>query len=131
MTTENPFAAVDDGGDPYQLTGTPLLTESDRAEWDKMSRYTPAPTGAEQAPWWQNLVSYGITKAIDNTLPGDRRGLQGNVNPGDFAGQNGRSYRQRPPVLGQLGANLSAATGLSSGALLLIAGAAAFFLLRK
>ena len=38
-----------------------IRTDADLAEWDKMSRFTPAPNdAAQQQPWWQNLVSYGI-----------------------------------------------------------------------
>jgi hypothetical protein len=70
------------------------VTPSDRLEWDRMQTYTPAPTGADGVPWWENLVSYGVTRAIDNTLPGYSTGVQGNTAPGSFAGQNGRTYTQ-------------------------------------
>lgn len=104
---EHNMPYLDDSGDPYNADPVYLRTDSDMAEWGKMQAFTPAPDtpqGQNAAPWWQNLVSYGVTKAIDNTFPNDPRGIQGNTKPGSFAGQNGRTYNQRgaqaaPPTL--------------------------------
>lgn len=71
-----------------------ILSATDQNEWVKMQPYTAAPAGREQAPWWQNLVAYGATKAIDNTFPTQNTGVRGNTQPGSFAGQNGRTYNQ-------------------------------------
>lgn len=71
------------------------LDTGDATEWEKMRYYTAAPAEAvAAAPWWQNMVAYGITKAVDNTFPGRNAGIQGNTSPGSFAGQNGRTYKQ-------------------------------------
>lgn len=87
--------AYDDNGDPYNvMMGSIALTDADAAEWSKMQTYTPAPAD-NVAPWWQNLVSYGVSKAIDNSFPGDAYSIQGNTRPGSFAGQNGSTYNQR------------------------------------
>ena len=89
----------DDNGDPIAAALPPQLSDSDLAEWNKMSQFTPtqAPSG-DTVPWWQGAVLYGVTKAIDNTFPNDPRGIQGNTNPGSFAGANGRSYNQAGPL---------------------------------
>lgn len=98
----------------YVDTGTAFgATTDDLRDWAKMSTYTAAPQGArEQNAWWQNLVSYGVSRAIDNTLPNQNVGVQGNTNPGSFAGQNGRTYNQvggvnAPPTLSGLVASVS------------------------
>jgi hypothetical protein len=65
---------------------------ADHFEAAQMAPFTP---GANQGvPWWQGIVSYGITRAIDNRygpVP-----IAGNVNTGSFAGSNGRTYYQAP-----------------------------------
>ncbi len=127
--------SLDDNGDPYGVDTAPVLTDSDRGEWAKMTAYTPAPTReAEGAPWWQNLVSYGVSKAIDNTFPNEPRRIQGNTQPGSFAGQNGRSYDQRgsqnAPPMASVGNLVSSFAGMSP---LMLAGIAAalFFAFKK
>lgn len=105
--------SIDDTGDPYYPFGAAVnntYTDSDVDEARKLTPFTPVPTASdgERAPWWQGAIMYGITKAIDNTFPGDPTiGIQGNTRPGSFAGQNGRSYNQRggqnaPPTLAGL-----------------------------
>ncbi len=86
--------ALDDYGDPTAVgaDGTSYTT-SDIAEAQKMAAYVPN-DGSGQ-PWWQSVIRYGVVKAIDNTLPGQQTGIQGNTNPGTFAGQNGRTYGQQ------------------------------------
>ena len=123
-----------DTGDPYNPY-VPQLTDADRAEWMKMTRYTAAPAQqAEAAPWWQNLVAYGITKAVDNTFPSTSAGVQGNTAPGSFAGQNGRSYNQAGPVnaapVTSVGQLVSGVAGMSPLMLAALA-AGVFFLLKK
>lgn len=124
----------DDNGDPIQ-SNTFALTDGDMAEWAKMQRFTAAPTPeAQSAPWWQNLVSYGVTKAIDNSFPSESRGVQGNTRPGSFAGQNGRSYDQRgsqnAPPISSVGGLVSSVASMSP---LMLAGIAAalFFAFKK
>lgn len=82
------------GGDAAYTGDGYTLNTIDAAEWQKMVPYQAAPAGNEAAPWWQNLVSFGVTRAIDNTFPGQATRVQGNTQPGSFAGQNGRTYIQ-------------------------------------
>ena len=108
------------------------LTASDQAEWGKMTAYTPAPQGAGQNAWWQNLVSYGVSRAIDNSLPNQNNGIQGNTAPGSFAGQNGRTYNQvgavnAAPTLSSFAASVQRMNPLVLAAL----GLAAYVLLKK
>lgn len=102
------------------------VTPSDALELPKMDAFTPRPAGNTDA-WWQNLVSFGVAKAIDNTFPSDRRNLQGNVTTGSYAGQNGMSYMQRPPLL----TGLSASTGIPPMMLLLIGGALVYYVVKS
>ncbi|MCV2361652.1 hypothetical protein LNV08_22025 [Paucibacter sp. TC2R-5] len=64
----------------------------DQFEAAQMQPFTP---GSNQGvPWWQGIIGYGITRAIDNRY--GPTPIQGNVAAGSFAGQNGRSYYQAP-----------------------------------
>lgn len=79
---------MDDMGDPYW--GGAMIMEGDRAEVAAMQ-----PFAAQQdAPWWQSLVMYGATRAIDNRF--GRPNVQGNTDPGTFAGSNGGTYQNQP-----------------------------------
>lgn len=80
--------------DPSVGSNLPSLSGSDVAEWNKMAPFTSAAAGSESSPWWQNVVSFGLVRAIDNTFPTKSMGVQGNTNPGSFAGQNGLTYNQ-------------------------------------
>jgi len=133
--------ALDDYGDPTAVgaDGTSYTT-ADVAEAQKMASYVPQ--DGSGAPWWQSVIRYGLVKAIDNTLPGQQTGIQGNTNPGTFAGQNGKTYGQpgalnRPPgsvqANGSSGAPAGAtmARGGMSPVLLLAAGLAALLILPK
>ena len=118
----------------YVDTGTAFgATSDDLKDWAKMTQYTSAPQQArEQSPWWQNVISYGLTRAIDNSLPNQQNGIQGNTNPGSFAGQNGRTYNQvggvnAPPTLSGLVASVQ---GMNPIVLVAI-GVAAYLLLKK
>lgn len=41
-------------------------------------------------PWWEQAIQYGLVRAIDNRF--GPVNTAGNVNPGTFAGANGRTY---------------------------------------
>ena len=57
------------------------------------------PFNADQSqPWWQSLILYGATKAIDNQFT--RPAIEGNTNSGTFGGANGRTYGQTPTATG-------------------------------
>ena len=110
------------------------LSAGDSTEWDKMRYYTAAPQAAvDSVPWWQNMVSYGLTKAIDNTFPGRNAGIQGNTNPGSFAGQNGRTYNQvggingAPQTVGGMANRVSRMNPITLGILCL----GAYIILKK
>ncbi len=76
------------------LLGNPYFMPGDGAEAQRMNPYTPAPVNSNPAaPWWERLVMYGATRAIDNAMPGQVAGIGGNTNPGTFSGQNGRTYQ--------------------------------------
>ena len=122
----------DDNGDPL-ASNTFSLTDSDMTEWAKMTRFTPAPTPeAQGSPWWQNLISYGVSKAIDNSFPNETSRVQGNTKPGSFAGQNGRTYNQvggmnAAPTVAGLFSQVQNMSPLTLGALAI----GAYFLLRR
>ena len=117
-------------GDDY----TSRYIGNDAAEAYKMQPFTPRVQGAEPAPWWQGLVMYGATRAIDNTFDRRRDDLRGNTGPGTFAGQNGSTYSQTGPV--NAPPQRTQATYLAGLSPMLLAGLAvaavgAFYLLRK
>lgn len=65
---------------------------ADAYEQAHMAPFTP---GANQgAPWWQGIIQYGVTRAIDNRYAPVN--VAGNVATGSFAGANGRTYYQAP-----------------------------------
>ena len=123
----------DDGStldyDTGTVTGSPAgMLATDYYEAVKMNPYTHAAQGSVQ-PWWENVVQYGITRAIDNRY-GPPTFVQGNVAPGSFAGQNGASYYQNPTAV-RNGVVAGGQTVLSGSPLILIGMAAlAFFALR-
>ena len=123
------YEQFDDSGDPTGYGVMPVLTDSDVNEWAKLARFAPRAAGEEDAPWWQGIVKYGLVKAIDNTLPGQPRGIQGNTQPGSFAGQNGQSYNQRgaqnaPPTTAGVGTFMTPQPGLFGLSPLLLLGLA-------
>lgn len=82
------------------------------------------PFAADQtAPWWQSLIAYGATRAIDNRF--GPTNVAGNTNTGTFAGQNGRTYVNNPNALG---GRVVSAGGDGSGLLLIVAAVAALAL---
>lgn len=80
-------AALDaQAGDPYYTTAMP----GDLYDTARMQPFAPR----QDVAWWQSLIAYGVTKAIDNkTAPPN---VAGNVQPGSFAGANGRTYVNGP-----------------------------------
>ena len=71
----------------------PTYGPDDQRDAAKMEPFTPAARGDNSA-WWERTIQYGLTKAIDNRF--GPQNVQGNTNPGSFAGQNGRTYTQAP-----------------------------------
>jgi hypothetical protein len=121
-------AAVDAMDSPFSLGYTlPAdATEASAVAWSVPS-VLPVGAGSTDAaaqPWWQGVIKYGLTRAIDNTF--QKPAVTGNVAPGSFAGQNGVSYDQygRPIQSRQTGVRaLDQSTGGGLG-LLLLAGLA-------
>lgn len=111
-------------------TGAPAgMLLSDYYDAVKMAPYTPAAAGSTQS-WWENLVSYGVTRAVDNRF-GPPVFVSGNVQPGSFAGANGQSYYQNPTGV-RNGVIAGGQPILAGNGLLLIGLAAvAFFALRS
>lgn len=66
--------------------------EDQREAW-KMEPFTPRAAGQAET-WWERTIQYGLTRAIDNRI--GSQNVQGNTNPGTFAGQNGVTYRSTP-----------------------------------
>ena len=111
------------------LTGdlSPYWLPADQADAQAVAWSVPSvdPGTGQTAPYWQQLMTYGITRAIDNQFGPPP--AYGNTSPGSFAGQNGRTYQQTA-VPTQPRAGVFAAADASSGGglgLLLLAGAAA------
>lgn len=92
-----------DGG--FDLGG---MLPGDVSDGRQMQAFAPAGMS-----WWEGVAAYGITRAIDNRFAPVQ--VQGNTQPGTFAGQNGRTYSNAP-------AGTTAPGGLPIG--LLLAGAA-------
>lgn len=112
----------DDGSTIDESTGAstnapPGMMLSDLYEAQKMAPFQQADTGQS---WWQGLMQYGITRAIDNRY-GPPVFLPGNTATGTFAGANGRTYYQAPN--GQGGVPMgSGGLNLSQNMLLLLIG---------
>lgn len=51
-------------------------------------------------PWWEQAIKTGVTKLIDNAVQTHTQ-VQGNTDPGSFAGQNGRTYSSEEAKRGQ------------------------------
>lgn len=59
-------------------------------------------TNETSAPWWQDAIKYGVTRLIDNKFgPKNKTSVQGNVDPGSFAGANGQTYSQEVAKRGE------------------------------
>lgn len=72
--------------------------------------------------WWESLIQYGVTKAIDNRL--GQQNISGNTAAGSYAGQNGKTYLSNGSGSLNLGTTVA---GIPFWVLLLGAGAAAYF----
>ena len=58
--------------------------------------------GSGASPWWQDAIKYGVTRLIDNKFgPKSSTSVQGNVDPGSFAGANGQTYSQEVAKRGE------------------------------
>jgi hypothetical protein len=80
-----------DGSDSGGIGDVGLMA-SDVADYQQMQPY--AGGGNQQAPWWQSVIQYGMTRAIDNRY--GPTSVTGNVQSGTFAGANGQTYYQAP-----------------------------------
>lgn len=84
-------------GDPLNGGGFTTVTPfgnfslgNDRNEAIQMQPFIPPAAQQQGMAWWESLIAYGATRAIDNRfgpVP-----VSGNVQAGSFAGQNGRTY---------------------------------------
>jgi len=108
MADASEFAALDSYAMAWDDIGT---LPGDYVDTLKMQQFTPQQASQQGLTWWQSLIGYGITKAVDNrTGPST---VTGNVQPGSFAGANGQTY------LNGQGSALAPVGGI--GGLLLIA----------
>lgn len=86
MSAALDYAAAGEAG----YTGSYVPLEADYNDAAQMQPFV-----ADQSqPWWQNVISYGVVRAIDNRY--GPTPVQGNTSPGSFAGQNGATYSQGP-----------------------------------
>jgi hypothetical protein len=92
--------------------------EGDQTDAQHMDQFAPS----SQEPWWQGVIKYGLTRAIDNQF--HQPATQGSGTPGSFAGQNGRTYNSD-------GSPVFAGQPLKTWLLLLGVGALALLLLKK
>jgi hypothetical protein len=71
---------------------------NDRAEAMQMQPFVPAAGQQQGMAWWESLIAYGATRAIDNRF--GPVNVAGNTQGGSFAGQNGRTYVNTPTTQG-------------------------------
>ena len=105
-------------GDPYYDSS--VLSIPDQLDAAKMAPFSPD----QSVPWWQNVVQYGITRAIDNRY--GPQNLAGNTQAGSYQGAGGRSQLNNPSA--------GAAAGLmpaGGGMLTLLALAALVYVIAK
>ena len=124
------FTALEDSTGAY--------LPSDVSEAQKMQPYAVS----QSMPWWESLITFGPTRAIDNAL-GIPPNVLGNTGAGYFSGANGQTYTQTPTGAGGgtiRTANTTQTTGAAGGlfssplvpiALVAIVGVALFVHLRK
>lgn len=72
-------------------------------DWGDAAKMEPAqnPIGAAAGQaWWESLITYGVTRVIDNKY--GPQNVAGNAQPGSFQGANGGTYQNRPtaPAVG-------------------------------
>lgn len=61
--------------------------------YDDAKMTNDQPAQSSDSTWWQDLIKFGVTRAVDNTT--SRTQVQGNTDPGYFSGQNGQTYGQQ------------------------------------
>ncbi len=103
------MATYDPWTDPLGLNGILPGDWSDSAKMENAAFKTDA-----SIPWWQDLIQYGAKKAIDNAY-GTQVQVQGNTDPGSFAGANGLTYAQDYAKRGTNTAASAASAGLFGG----------------
>ncbi|MFT3665573.1 hypothetical protein [Piscinibacter sp.] len=101
----------------------PSLMPGDVTDTAAVAPYVNTSNGAS---WWESLIQYGVTKAIDNKLGGSN--VAGNTAVGSYAGQNGRTYMNN--TSGQAGGLSASVGGVPLWALLAVGAVAAFVALR-
>ncbi len=121
FSSGNPF----DGGGYTTVTpfgGFTLGMSSDGAEAFKMAPFVPPAAQQQGMNWWESLIAYGATRAIDNRF--GPVNVAGNTNAGSFAGQNGRTYVNTAGTGGTAPRASQAAQSSNLLPLLLVAGLA-------
>lgn len=112
--------------DPWGLGGS---LPGDWFDSDKMEQ--PALKTDQKLSWWEDLIKYGATRAIDNAW-GSKPVISGNTDTGSFAGANGMTYSQDLAQRGNanaLNAQTAGLLGTNSGTMgLLLAVGLAFVL---
>lgn len=63
------------------------------ADMADMGQMQPYVIGGDQMPWYESVIKFGMTRAVDNL---SRTNVGGNTDPGSFAGYNGGTYSQVP-----------------------------------
>lgn len=102
-------------------TGTPWGAFTLDLGADGIEAQQMQPFAQDQAmPWWQSVITYGATRAIDNRF--GPVNVAGNIQAGTFAGANGRTYTITPNAAG---GQAVAAAGDNGLLLLLVVGAVA------
>ncbi len=134
---DSPFGSFSLSADPVAApefsTSTPFGAfglGTDMAEAQQLQPFIPPVAQQQGMAWWESLVAYGATRAIDNRFGPVNVG--GQTSNGSFAGQNGRTYVQTPSATsGTPAARAAVATQQSAnnlgGLLALAAAAFAFF----
>lgn len=114
-----------EAGDPYYTDSLP----GDYHDIAKMAPFQNAISKAAGESWYEGLIGYGITRAIDNRF--GPTNIAGNTYGGSYQGANGRTYgnngsRPAVPVNGMQ----QPVAGIPMWALLAGAGIVAFLALR-
>lgn len=117
------WAAGAQAGYSFDLSGFQILPGDvgDMAQ----QRFIPPVAQQQGMAWWESIAAYGITRAIDNRF--GPAPVSGNVQPGSFAGQNGRTYNNAPQATGRTTAPAKQGDGGIGVALLAGLAALAFF----
>lgn len=129
---DTPFGSFNLTGQPAPVPEFQTMTAfgsfglgADLAETRQMAPFTPPVAQQQGMAWWESLVAYGATRAIDNRFGPTNVG--GNTNAGSFAGQNGRTYVNTPGTAGGGQQPRAQVQAMQSGpGLLALAAAAAF-----